>query len=238
MKKSFILYTDSFDTIQHLTDEQLGRLTRLLFQYQIDGSIPHTTDLLFYPFGFIRATMDRDALKWNNRAEKSKENGAKGGRPKTTQSVIEETQKTQQVILEPREPVSVSVSVNGSVSGSVNERKQKEPKSKTDFVVLVDSKKYFGNDPTLKELFVDFIDMRIRMKKTPTEKALDILAKKLHDLSKGSHVKARKIIENSIERNWAGFFDIDSSTSFSKPIQPTFSRAANGVHFSGANQEQ
>lgn len=115
------------------------------------------------------------------------------------------------------------------------EKKTKEPKSKTDFVVLVDSKKYFGNDPILKELFVDFIDMRIRMKKTPTEKALDILAKNLHDLSKGSHVKARKIIENSIERNWIGLFDIDSSTSFSKPIQPTFSRAANGVHFSGTN---
>jgi hypothetical protein len=29
-----------------------------------------------------------------------------------------------------------------------------------------------------------------------------------------------------------------TSTSFSKPIQPTFSRAANGVHFSGANLDQ
>ncbi len=29
-----------------------------------------------------------------------------------------------------------------------------------------------------------------------------------------------------------------TSTSFSKPIQPTFSRAANGAHFSGANLDQ
>jgi hypothetical protein len=118
------------------------------------------------------------------------------------------------------------------------EKKTKEPKSKSDFVLLVDSKKYFGNDPILKELFVDFIDMRIRIKKTPTEKALDLLANKLRELSKGNKAKAMKIIENSIERNWAGFFDIDSPTSFSKPIQPTFSRASNGVHFSGANSDQ
>jgi len=120
MKKSFILYTDCFDTIQHLSDEQLGRLTRLLFKYQIDGTTPEVTDPLFFPFGFIRATMDRDNQKWEKRAESARVNGAKGGRPKENQDGYEETQKTESVILKPKEPVSVSVSVNASVSDSVS----------------------------------------------------------------------------------------------------------------------
>jgi hypothetical protein len=119
MKKSFILYTDCFDTIQHLSDEQLGRLTRLLFRYQIDGTTPEVADPLFFPFGFIRATMDRDNQKWEKRAESARVNGAKGGRPKENQDGYEETQKTESVILKPNEPVSVSVNVNASVSDSV-----------------------------------------------------------------------------------------------------------------------
>jgi len=120
MKKSFILYTDCFDTIQHLSDEQLGRLTRLLFRYQIDGTTPEVNDPLFFPFGFIRATMDRDNQKWEKRAESARVNGAKGGRPKENQDGYEETQKTESVILKPKKPVSVSVNVNASVSDSVS----------------------------------------------------------------------------------------------------------------------
>jgi hypothetical protein len=119
MKKSFILYIDSFDMLKHLSDEQLGRLTRLLFTYQIDGAIPEVTDPLFFPFGFIRATMDRDNQKWEQRAERSRVNGNKGGRPKENPIGYEETQITQQVILKPKEPVSVNVSVSDNVS--VNE---------------------------------------------------------------------------------------------------------------------
>ena len=120
MRKSFILYIDSFEVLQHLSDEQLGKLTRLLFKYQIDGSTPEVNDPLFFPFGFIRATMDRDNEKWEQRADRARTNGTKGGRPKENQDGYQETQKTQSVISEPKEPVSVSVTVSGSVNGNVN----------------------------------------------------------------------------------------------------------------------
>jgi hypothetical protein len=120
MRKSFILYIDSFEVLQHLSDEQLGKLTRLLFKYQIDGSTPEVNDPLFFPFGFIRATMDRDNEKWEKRAESARVNGTKGGRPKENQDGYQETQETQSVISEPKEPVSVSVSVSGSVNVSEN----------------------------------------------------------------------------------------------------------------------
>jgi len=121
MRKSFILYIDSFEVLQHLSDEQLGKLTRLLFKYQIDGSTPEVNDPLFFPFGFIRATMDRDNEKWEQRADRARTNGTKGGRPKENQEGYQETQETQSVISKPKEPVSVSVSVSGSVNASVSE---------------------------------------------------------------------------------------------------------------------
>jgi hypothetical protein len=120
MKKSFVLYTDNWVTLKHLSNEQLGELMRMLFEYQIDGNTPEPSNPLFIAFGFIRSAMDRDLEKWNERAERARVNGLKGGRPKENQDGLEETQKTQSVKSKPKKPVNVSVSVNDSVSDNVN----------------------------------------------------------------------------------------------------------------------
>lgn len=120
MKKSFVLYIDSWQTLQHLPNEQLGELMRLLFEYQINGVAPEPSNPLFIAFGFIRSSMDRDLEKWNERAERARINGAKGGRPKENQQGLEETQKTQRVNSKPKKPVNVSVSVSDSVSVNEN----------------------------------------------------------------------------------------------------------------------
>jgi hypothetical protein len=120
MKKSFVLYTDNWVTLKHLSNEQLGELMRMLFEYQIEGNTPEPSNPLFIAFGFIRSAMDRDLEKWNERAERARVNGLKGGRPKENQYGLEETQKTQSVNSKPKKPVNVSVSVNDSVSDNVN----------------------------------------------------------------------------------------------------------------------
>jgi hypothetical protein len=118
MRKSFILYSDIYDTLQHLTDEQLGKLMRMIFEYQTSGKTPETNNPLFIAFGFIKSSLDRDGVKYEQRAERSRENGAKGGRPTKNQLGKNETQKTQRVISKPKKPDSDSV--NDSVSDSVN----------------------------------------------------------------------------------------------------------------------
>ena len=120
MKKSFVLYTDNWVTLKHLSNEQLGELMRMLFEYQIEGNTPEPSNPLFIAFGFIRSAMDRDLEKWNERAERARVNGLKGGRPKENQDGLEETQKTQSVNSKPKKPVNVSVNVNDSVSDNVN----------------------------------------------------------------------------------------------------------------------
>ena len=134
MKKSFVLYTDNWVTLKHLSNEQLGELTRMLFEYQIEGKAPEPTNPLFIAFGFIRSAMDRDLEKWNERAERARVNGSKGGRPKENQQGLEKTQKTQSVISKPKKPVNVSVSVNDSVSDNVNVNSNFKKWSKDDLI--------------------------------------------------------------------------------------------------------
>jgi len=112
-KKSFVLYTDLIHTVQHLTDEQTGKLFKHILSYVNDEnpiSDDVITNLSFEP---VKQALKRDLKKYESYINKQKANGKKGGRPKK-----EETQKTQPFISKPKKADSVSVSV--SVSDNVN----------------------------------------------------------------------------------------------------------------------
>ena len=115
------------------------------------------------------------------------------------------------------------------------EYKDKEPKSINDFVKLIESEKYLGTDVILNTTFINYIQMRINMKKTPTKNAVEILTKKLKELSKANKDVAIKILENSIENNWIGIFELktNNSNTFVKQPQPVFNRSSQGQHYVG-----
>lgn len=109
-KKSFVAYCDWLESFEELTDEEAGRLAKHLFRYvnDLDPEAPDKiTKMCFIP---IKQSLKRDLVKYEERAERARLNGAKGGRPKT--------QKTQSVISEPKKPDSDNV--NDSVNDSVN----------------------------------------------------------------------------------------------------------------------
>ena len=131
--------------------------------------------------------------------------------------------------------------VNDNVSVSVKEREivkvknNKEPKSINDFVKLMDSEKYLGTDELLNKTFINFIQMRISIKKTPTKNAVELLVKSLKQLSNSNKDVAIKIIENSILNNWQKFFELktSNSTNFVKQTQPVFNRSSQGQKYVG-----
>ena len=172
MRKSFILYCDTYETIKHLSDEQFGKLMRMIFEYQIGGITPSTSDPLFIAFGFIKTSMDRDADKWEQRAERARVNGLKGGRPKTNQDGLEETHKTQSVISKPTKPVSVSVSVNGSVSVSDNDIINYKHMDSNQFKLELYKHRGEFSDEMLRQFFIYWSEtnangkMRFQLEKT------------------------------------------------------------------------
>lgn len=115
------------------------------------------------------------------------------------------------------------------------EYKDKEPKSISDFVKLMDSEKYLGNDELLNKTFINFIQMRINIKKIPTKNAVELLTKKLRDLSKANKDVAIKILENSIENNWSTIYELktNNTTNFVKQVQPVFNRSSQGQKYVG-----
>ena len=85
MNDSFILYTSNYALIEGLSDEQLGQLTRAIFLYARDGEIINLEPVVRMAFGFIVDGMKRNKAKYEEKVERWRANGKKGGRPRKNQ---------------------------------------------------------------------------------------------------------------------------------------------------------
>jgi hypothetical protein len=115
-KKTVVIYTDWIDKFEALDDVEAGRLIKHFFRYVNDLNPVAPDRITQLSFIDIEKTLKRDLVKWEKRAERSRLNGALGGRP-PKQENLEKPKETKQVILEPKKPVNV----NGNVSVNVND---------------------------------------------------------------------------------------------------------------------
>jgi hypothetical protein len=99
----------------------------------------------------------------------------------------------------------------------------------------MESEKYLGTDENLNKTFINFIQMRINIKKIPTKNAVELLTKKLRDLSKANKDVAIKILENSIENNWSTIYELktNNTTNFIKQLPAVFNRSSQGQKYVG-----
>lgn len=78
MKKSFVLYNDYRDHIKLLEAADKAKLLDAIFAYA-DGEEVELEGAVAMAFSFIKAQMDRDAAKYQEKCEKLRESGSKGG---------------------------------------------------------------------------------------------------------------------------------------------------------------
>ena len=76
MKDTFVLYNSFYEPIKLLTDEQLGKLLRAIFDYTINGEITQDKDIMI-AFMFIKNQLDMDNAKWEETRKKRSEAGKK-----------------------------------------------------------------------------------------------------------------------------------------------------------------
>ena len=83
-KKSFVLYADFEAILMRLSMKERGMLITLIYSYVNRGAIDEidVTPLVDMAFAVIRAQLDRDSEKYEEKCRKYTENGKKGGRPK------------------------------------------------------------------------------------------------------------------------------------------------------------
>lgn len=238
MKKSFLLYCDLKHTIDKLPDETAGRLLKLILDYA-NGDFNEPTDLLLQVvFEPIKQSLIRDLEKYDAKVVRNKENGSKGGRPSKENNPQKPTGLNNNPLKAKKadnDSDSDSVSDNGNEREIVKVKNNKEPKSISDFVKLIESEKYLGTDENLNKTFINFIQMRISIKKTPTKNAVELLVKSLKQLSNSNKDVAIKIIENSILNNWQKFFELktSNSTNFVKQVPAVFNRSSQGQKYVG-----
>ena len=77
---------------------------------------------------------------------------------------------------------------------------------------------YF-EDEELNRKFLEFLAMRKKIRKpVRTDRALKALLKKLHELSGGDLGTMKKIIDQSLDKEWLGFFELKTGNDSTKSI--------------------
>ena len=121
MKDSFILYTSFYKPIARMSNEQLGKLFRAIFQHNL-GEDAQIDDDISVAWGFFENQFDIDEKKRQEKIATAVENGKKGGYSKHKK----EPNPTQPYSLlpdpTPRVPKSsLNENVNVNVNENVNE---------------------------------------------------------------------------------------------------------------------
>lgn len=77
------IYFSSLRLFERLNNEQLGALFRAVMYYAADGVEPTGLDVLTeVVFESMRVYLDQDAKKYEQKCERLRANGLKGGRPR------------------------------------------------------------------------------------------------------------------------------------------------------------
>lgn len=82
-RKSLLIHLDKRETVAMLSDEQAGRLFKMLLAYAEDGTVETADDqVVQIVFSLFRQQIDHDAEKYAETCQKRADAGKKGGRPK------------------------------------------------------------------------------------------------------------------------------------------------------------
>lgn len=79
-KEAFLIYTSFYRPISILSDKQLGRLFRAIFNYNLSEAVDVEDDIRM-AFEFFKNQFDIDERKYQTKVMKNTESGRKGGNP-------------------------------------------------------------------------------------------------------------------------------------------------------------
>lgn len=94
-KESFLLYKSFFKPISGLSDKQLGRLFRAIFQYQL-GEVVTVEEDIEMAFNFFKNQFELDEIKYQSKVEGNRENGRKGGISKAHRRIVANAKKVSE----------------------------------------------------------------------------------------------------------------------------------------------
>lgn len=222
-KGSFVFYTEYREHLSMLPPEQVGELMFALMDYQETGEVPDLPkgSALAMCFSFIKARMDKDNSKYEEKCERNRSNGKKGGRPtkETDNSETEENPNKPNGFTENRTVISETEENQTEPRKADNDSDNEEyihtptkaracahaevekPRKKSEPVK-------YSDDPELDEAIHEYIKFRKGIKSPMTDRAITLTINRLNSLSHDKNEQI-KIINQSIMRGWKSVYPLE-----------------------------
>jgi hypothetical protein len=220
LRESYIFYRSFAEGLANVDDATYRRLMDAITWYALDGIEPNLSGLELSLFQAWKANVDASNARRENGA-KGAEYGKLGGRPKKGDEKPQEKPQENPIgVIEktPKNPIGVSpetpnINVNVNVNDNDNENVKKTVKENHNPKGNTQGGKYFPEDLKLDEAFSAFAEMRAKIRKPLTPRAVDLAIAKLRELSSDSsgimdNDKAIDILNQSTLNSWQGLFPL------------------------------
>lgn len=94
--KAFQCYLDNITVLEHLSDEEAGRLWKLLYNLAVNGERGECDDpMVSMAFDMMANKLESDFAAYERKVKASRENGRKGGAPIGNQNAVKQPKTTQ-----------------------------------------------------------------------------------------------------------------------------------------------
>jgi len=195
MRKSILLYVDSLDILDCLSDEQAGSLFKAI-RAHIKGETIQLDPIVNIAFIPIKNNLDRDADRYARVCERNKANGIKGGRPKKPTGLSGNPNEPTGLSGNPKNPTEPNNNNNSNSNSNINKKRKKEERGALDFSCWPS----MPSDQTM----TDWLSMRRTMKAKVTQTVINRFATKL----KAAHLAGYTVddcLGECVARGWKGF---------------------------------
>ena len=210
-KNSFVIYHNYRETLEDLTDEQVGKLFRAIFDYEIDKKEPNFNGELKIAFRFIKKDLDLNNDKYESICERNRKNGQKGGAPKGNQNAKKQPKQPKQ----PDNDNEYDNDYDNDDDYILESKKESKNKEINNNNIHTHARETydeifedFGVEPMLKDTLIEFIRHCQLNKKTVTNDKLKNIIVRL-DMAHNDDVYGKiQSVQNAIS---GGYFDVIES---------------------------
>ena len=122
-RPSFLIYKSFYGSIKHLTDENLGKLFRAMFEYHNDRVLKLEPEIQM-ALNFIKNQFELDQRKWEKKVAAQMANGKKGGRPKSSGAIDSVEEKPNQTHGYFKNPTKPKKAEKGKEKGKEKEKEK------------------------------------------------------------------------------------------------------------------
>ena len=232
MNGKVIIAEEYLEPVEELSDAQAGELMKTVMRYSVTGELPETEDqAVTILFMLMKSYIDRNQKAYEETCRRNRENGKRGGRPKTERlsekpsgysenpenPIQNQNQNQNQIQNHDQNQNQIQIQNHDQTSPDGEERRERELKLPKEIPLPPEL-----NQDFVQEAFRDFREHRRKLRKPMTTKAEEMIIADLAKLAKGDAVAAVKILEQSIKNGWQGVFPLKED----KPQRGTAERMA------------